>query len=208
MSNETKSVRVEPHERALFADDLALTLEEAWSRLTHGVRDRRSPFHTPAVATIGLDGRPRMRTVVLRGADAGQGTLRFHTDLRGAKVAEVRCDPRVALHAYDPRAKFQVRLEGRASIHFNDLVADKAWEASRLMSRACYATEPQPGTPLDEVGGFDIPSEENEINTGRVNFCVVLLHVATIETLYLDHAGHRRALFALGHPIDANWLTP
>jgi pyridoxamine 5'-phosphate oxidase len=76
--------------RPALADDLSLTLEEAWSRLTGGVRDRRSPFHTPAIATIGLDGRPRMRTVVLRGADAGQGVLRFHTDLRGGKVAEIR----------------------------------------------------------------------------------------------------------------------
>ncbi len=208
MSNETPSVRVEPYQRAAFADDLALTLEEAWTRLTHGVRDRRSPFHTPAVATIGIDGRPRMRTVVIRGADSVQRSLRFHTDLRGAKVVEIRGDPRIALHAYDPRSKFQVRVEGCASIHFDDPVADHAWDASKLMSRACYGTEPQPGAPLNEVGSFDIPSAEEDINAGRANFCVVLLHVASIETLYLDHAGHRRAVFALDDMIEAKWLSP
>ncbi|HSP24801.1 MAG TPA: pyridoxamine 5'-phosphate oxidase family protein, partial [Saliniramus sp.] len=130
------------------------------------------------------------------------------TDLRGAKVAEIRREPRVALHVYDPRAKFQVRVEGRASLHFDDALADDAWDATRLMSRACYATEPEPGTPLDDVGAFHIPSEEDEINAGRANFCVVLIRAATIETLFLDHAGHRRALFRHGAGREPRWLTP
>jgi pyridoxamine 5'-phosphate oxidase len=194
--------------RPAFADDLSLTLEEAWSRLTGGVRDRRSPFHTPAIATIGLDGRPRMRTVVLRGADAGQGLLRFHTDLRGGKVAEIHREPRLALHAYDPRAKFQIRAEGRASVHVDDSVADHAWDASKPMSRACYATEPEPGAPLESVEDFKIPSDEEDIDAGRANFCVVVLRVMTLETLYLDHAGHRRALFTSGSPVKSRWLAP
>lgn len=208
MKNETAPRSAEACRRAAFADDLALTLDEAWARLADGVRNRRSPFHTPAIATIGLDGRPRMRTVVLREADAGPGLLRFHTDRRGAKVAELRREPRIALHAYDPRAKFQVRVEGSAVIHLVDAVAESAWGASRQMSRACYGTEPEPGTPLDSFNGFRIPSEEGEINAGRENFCAVLIHVETIETLYLDHAGHRRARFALGSTVDSSWLTP
>jgi len=208
MKDETSLAGAEAYRRAAFADDLSLTLQEAWARLAHGVRDRRSPFHTPAIATIGLDGRPRIRTVVLREADAEQGLLRFHTDLRGAKVGELRREPRVAVHAYDPRAKFQVRVEGIADIHFDDAVADEAWGGSRQMSRACYGTEPEPGTPLDVFNGFRIPSEEEEINAGRENFCAVLIRVATIETLYLDHAGHRRARFALGSATGSSWLTP
>jgi pyridoxamine 5'-phosphate oxidase len=194
--------------RPRFADDLALTLEEAWASLDRGVRNRRSPFHTPAVATLGLDGRPRVRTVVLRGADSSERFLRFHTDIRGEKVAEIRRDDRVALHAYDPRAKFQVRVEGRANIHADDALADSAWDVSKLMSRACYGTQPKPGVALEHADSFVLPGDEEEISAGRENFSVVLIRVESIETLYLDHAGHRRARFELGDMLDARWLTP
>lgn len=207
MGNETPLSPGHPV-RPAFADDLALTLDEAWASLDRGVRNRRSAFHTPAVATVGLDGRPRVRTVVLRGADAGQRFLRFHTDIRGGKVAEIRREDRVALHAYDRGAKFQVRIEGRASVHADDAVADNAWEVSKLMSRACYGTQPKPGVALETEGDFSIPCEEEEINAGRENFSVVLIRVETIETLYLDHAGHRRAIFELGESLNARWLSP
>jgi pyridoxamine 5'-phosphate oxidase len=194
--------------RPAFADDLALTLGEAWASLDRGVRKRRSPFHTPAVATIGLDGRPRLRTVVLRAADADRRLLRFHTDIRGEKVAEIRREDRVALHAYDPGAKFQVRVEGRAGIHADDALADNAWEFSKLMSRACYGTQFRPGVPIERAEDFAIPSEEEEISAGRENFSVVLVRVERIETLYLARAGHRRAVFELGETVKARWLAP
>ena len=62
-------------------------------------------MHTPSVATLGLDGRPRIRTVVLRDFDEGAGTLRFHTDRRSEKVSELARDPRIGVHFYDEAAK-------------------------------------------------------------------------------------------------------
>lgn len=203
---ETKTAQ--GYQRPMFPDDLDLTLKHAWASLVRGVRDRRSPFHTPTIATIAVDGRPRMRTVVLRQADPAQRLLRFHTDLRSGKITEIGQDARVAFHGYDRSDKFQVRVEGIASIHSEDEIADQAWEGSRLMSRACYGTQPGPGDPLENEDDFAIPSEESEINAGRPNFSVVLIHVETIETLYLDHAGHRRAIFRLGDTATSQWLTP
>jgi pyridoxamine 5'-phosphate oxidase len=54
-----------------FYDDIEATLAHALALLVRGVPDRRSPFHHPVVATIGTDGRPRLRTVVLRGFEPG-----------------------------------------------------------------------------------------------------------------------------------------
>lgn len=206
MVSETKTAQA--YQRPMFPDDLDLTLKHAWASLVRGVRDRRSPFHTPTIATIAADGRPRMRTVVLRQADPAQRLLRFHTDLRSGKIAEIGRDPRVAFHGYDRGDKFQIRVEGIASIHSDDEIADRAWEGSRLMSRACYGTQPGPGDPLENESAFSIPSEASEINAGRMNFSVVLIRVETIETLYLDHAGHRRAIFRLGETVVSQWLTP
>jgi len=194
--------------RLTFVDDLGETLRHAWACLERGVKDRRSPFHTPSVATIGLDGRPRMRTVVLRDVDPAARTLRFHTDLRGLKVAEIARDPRVALHGYDARAKLQIRVEGRAVIHADEAVADEAWAGSRSMSRACYGVFPAPGTEMEEGGAFTLPGEEAEIDAGRSNFSAALIHAERIETLYLDHAGHRRAVFDVAAGGAGRWLAP
>jgi hypothetical protein len=80
-----------------FYDDLPQTLRACWTLLERGAADRRSAFHTLAVATTGLDGRPRVRTVVSRRVDPPARAVRFHADSRSAKVAELRADPRLAL---------------------------------------------------------------------------------------------------------------
>lgn len=199
----------QPYHRPDFVDDLDATLRHAWACLARGVKDRRSPFHTPTIATLGLDGRPRMRTVVLRAVDVEARQLRFHTDQRGLKSAEIRNDPRVALHVYDQRGKLQLRAEGIAHLHEGDDQAASAWEESRLMSRACYATQPAPGTPVAAPGAFQLPQDEAAIAQGEVNFSAVAISVTEIETLYLDHAGHRRARFHLGDgAAGAQWLVP
>ena len=56
--------------RPAFADDLAASLQEAFRLLANAVPDRRSPLHTPTVATLDESGAPSLRTVVLRGFDA------------------------------------------------------------------------------------------------------------------------------------------
>lgn len=205
----------ERRDKPAFADDLEETLAHAWRQLARGVKDRRSPFHTPSVATIGRDGRPRLRTVVLRGVEPATARLRFHTDARADKVAELAADPRIALHAYDPQGKFQVRIEGRAIVHGDDALAEQAWRASRMASRVCYATAPAPGSAIGEGGDFRLPADEGEILAGRRNFCAVEVVAQTLETLYLAHDGHRRARFVLeageageAAPREACWLVP
>jgi pyridoxamine 5'-phosphate oxidase len=198
----------QPYHRPDFVDDLDGTLRHAWACLARGVKDRRSPFHTPTIATLGLDGRPRMRTVVLRAVDGAAKSFRFHTDIRGLKVAEIAADSRVALHVYDARGKFQLRMEGRAEVLAEGPITDAAWDGSRMMSRACYATQPAPGTQIDAPNGFSLPESEVEIDAGRENFSAVIVSVERVETLYLDHAGHRRAVFDLAADGSGMWLTP
>ncbi len=196
--------------RPSFYDDLAETLAEAWRLIARGVADRRSPFHHPVVATAGLDGAPRARTVILRGCDVAGRVLRFHTDLRSEKAAEIAARPDVALHFYDPGAKIQLRLSGTAALHRDDQVADAAWAGSRLFSRQCYGVAPGPGTPIAAGGDFTLPEATDEgTAAGRAHFAAVMVHVASLEWLYLAAAGHRRARFdwSSGSP-QAVWLTP
>ncbi len=191
--------------RPAHADDLDATLAEAFRLLARGVADRRHGFHTPTLGTIGLDGTPALRTVVLRGFDAAARTLRIHTDARSAKVAELAQQPRAALHLYDAGAQVQLRIAGEATIHAADAVAEAAWAGSRSFSRMCYAIEPGPGTPIPQPIAAPLDPE-----AGRAQFRVVLLHATALEWLWLDSAGHQRARFAwdAAGMCDATWLVP
>lgn len=192
-----------------WVNDLDGSLAECWRLLARGVVDRRSPMHHPTIGTTGPDGAPRLRTVILRGVDTAQRELRFHTDQRSPKVVELRGCPRIALHAYDPGGKIQIRVEGTASLHTDDAVADLAWQKSRAMSRVVYSAQPAPGTAIAEPGAFTLAAEDAS-EEGRAHFTLVRIAVANLEWLYLAHSGHRRARFEFSpdRGVMAQWLAP
>ncbi len=192
-----------------FYDDIDATLAECWRLWSRGVADRRSPFHAPMLASVGLDGRPRARVVILRGCEPGGPALRFHTDRRSSKIAELAAEPRVALTGYDHAAKVQIRAEGRCVVHADDAEADAAWQGSRPFSRVCYGVTPGPGVEIARGAAFDLPSDDAAIAAGRENFRAVRIVVESLEWLYLAHAGHRRARFTfIDGAVGKAWLAP
>lgn len=188
-------------------ENLDAVLNTAWQMLVDGATNRRTVAHTPTVVTIRADGQPRARTVVLRGCRRDAAQLRFHTDRRSPKVAELRADPRAMLHVYDPGAKVQLQLDCRAELHIDDDVATAAWEAAQAMSRICYQVSTAPGTEIETpaLAAFDPDATDG----GAENFMVVILNVEAIEWLFLDARGHRRARFTRsGEDWDGTWLVP
>lgn len=173
-----------------------------WRAMARGSADRRSPFHTPVLASIGLDGCPEARTIVLRGVDEAERMLRFHSDLRAAKVAALRRRPDASVLFYDKAAKLQVRARGRTRIEtVEGAVGALAWERTRSFSRDCYRTEPPPGSPISSGDGYAQPEREDD---GAEAFGVILVTVYEIEALFLASQGHRRARFA----EERTWLVP
>lgn len=196
-------------EPAASHEDLDAALEEAWGHWLTGATDRRSPFHAPICATISLLGAPRARVVTLRACDPTRRMLRFHVDRRSDKFAELEANPSLALTAYDPALKVQLRAEGRASLHLDDGIADAAWASARPMSRVCYGESPGPGAMLPSGSAYTLPATPEEVEAGRAHFCVVALEVAVLEWLHLAHSGHRRARFEFtADAVGASWLAP
>jgi pyridoxamine 5'-phosphate oxidase len=174
-----------------FYNDLDETLAESW-RL------------------IARNGRPRLRTVILRACDGKGRILRFHTDVRSEKIGEIRRDPRVSLHFYEPSSKIQLRLEGVATVNTDNAVADAAWAESRDFSRQAYGIAPGPGTVIAAGADFTLPEASHEATTpARMNFCAVTVEIGSLEWLYLASSGHRRALFRWdsGEAIY-RWIAP
>lgn len=188
---------------------LDAVLAEAWALIVDGAGDPASAFHWPGLATIGCDGRPRVRTVVLRAACPATRRLIVYTDSRSDKIAEIGREPRVALHAYGAQSLIQLRLEGVAAVTTAGPEVDAAWAGLRTTSRLSYGTTPKPGETVPSQDAYDRPEEQLAGDGGRSNFALVEITIAALEYLHLDPAGHRRARFTWTHDgLTSRWLVP
>lgn len=208
-----------PHEdfSAAWRGPLGGVLDAIWSELEGATRDRRHGFHVPAIASIGRDGTPQARSVVLRRVVRESGELHFHTDLRSPKVAEIAANPRVAWLLYDAARRLQLRIEAEAEVLCDGPRADEAWARSALSSRRCYLAPHAPGevaeawlANIPEALVARVPTEEESM-AGRVHFGLVVTRVLSIEWLFLASEGHRRARFVADRGRTswlAHWLAP
>lgn len=187
-----------------FYNDLAASLDMAWQLWGRGTVDRHSGFHTPVVTSVDADGNPQARTMILRAVDREARTMRFHTDVRSAKMSHWKFKPRVCVLGYDASKKIQLRVNGRVVLHTDDAVAEKAWRSSRPESRAAYGIKNVPGHVVN------VPSAAPQSNDeGRENFAVVMIEVDSLEWVYLSAEGNRRAVFSWAHGVlKSNWLQP
>ncbi|MFN3749034.1 MAG: pyridoxamine 5'-phosphate oxidase family protein [Sphingorhabdus sp.] len=204
-------------ESAPFYNDLDLSLAEARRLIDNGAHDRRHSAHHPVVGSIGKDGLPRQRVMILRALDWDRRLIRFHTDYRTEKVGEFASNNLASVLVYEPESKIQLRLSGTASVHASGPAVDAAWEEATLFARRCYLAEDAPGTvsgrPLSGLPEWveGRPPSEEEVAPARANFAILLFEFSQIEWLYLANAGHRRARWEWNSANlrwDGDWLVP
>jgi pyridoxamine 5'-phosphate oxidase len=196
-----------------MADDLDDAYETAWRLLGRGASDRRSPMHTPMVASVHADGTPDARVMVLRAADRAAAQLRFHTDARSPKCAALDNRP-VSVLAYHPGEAVQLRLAGTARIVAEGAEIDAIWNQSTPFARRCYMVEAAPGTPR-ATAGSGLPADVEgrkpelvELEPARANFALVMIDITAIDWLHLAQGGHRRAVFSASESWRGQWRVP
>lgn len=182
-----------------WAAELPDLYAQVWLRLVRGVRDRRAPSRNPTLATVTPDGKPQARTVVLRAADRGVGTLDIHTDLQSSKVADLRAAPFAALHVWDVSTHLQIRIEARVNI-LTGQDAAILWAGVPEASRLSYGSQPAPGQPIAQ-------SLDYKRHPNSVRFAVLRLTVQSIDALHLG-PDHRRARFDRDTDWAGTWLAP
>jgi hypothetical protein len=207
------------HQVALpaYYNDLEASFAEAWNIVEAGVTDRKSPAHTPTIGTVDADGMPQLRIMILREVSRYSRILRFHTDARSDKIAQLQHAAATSVLVYDAAAKAQIRLSGHAHIAAQGNVADIAWSGSTPFARRCYMAEAAPGTPIAQPSS-GLPEwiegkqpEEEQLADYRGNFAALLFQADSIEWLYLANAGHRRARWHWDPTQNlwlGNWLVP
>ncbi|KAG8150091.1 pyridoxamine 5'-phosphate oxidase family protein [Burkholderia catarinensis] len=193
------------------SDSLTETYDRLWSCLESGVGAQRSPFTMLQAATLGVDGAPKVRTIVLRQVSRADRVLSFHTDARSEKVAELRRDPRIALVANDLDALVQIRAEGVAAICDDEAQRRAIWQSSRPHTLLLYRAPLPPGTPVESPEDAHVAASQGAqpAGDGYENFCLLHVTVTRIDWLELARAGHRRAVFELHESgYAARWVAP
>ena len=117
-----------------------------------GAAEKKEPSDPGAmsIATVGANGRPSLRMVLLRGID--ERGLVFYTNLASGKAVEIRTNPWVALCLHWKSTDRQVRVEGRAEL-VSEAEAD-AYFASRDRESQIGAWASKQSQPL--VGRFKL----------------------------------------------------
>ncbi|WP_241290363.1 pyridoxamine 5'-phosphate oxidase family protein [Burkholderia stabilis] len=190
------------------SESLARTYDRVWSCLEAGVSVQRSPFTMLQAATLGIDGAPKVRTIVLRQVSRVDHVLSFHTDARSEKVAELRRDPRMSIVANDLDSLVQIRAEGVAAICDDEAQRRAIWQSSRPHTLLLYRAPLPPGTPVES------PEDANVDGTaptgdGYENFCLIHMTIQRFDWLELARAGHRRAVFDLHEGgYEGRWIAP
>ncbi|MBI1418848.1 MAG: pyridoxamine 5'-phosphate oxidase [Limimaricola sp.] len=182
-----------------MTDTLADLLDLAWQRLALGVADRNAPARYPVLATLGADGWPAARTVVLRAAQRIAGVLEIHTDTRSAKVASLHADPRAEIVIWDPAVALQMRLRAEVAV-LTGSAAAPAWADVPDVARGNYGSLPAPGTPIPTPLAYEKAGE-----AGR--FAVLRAQIVAIDLLHIGPA-HRRARFRRADGWTGEWLAP
>jgi hypothetical protein len=196
-------------EDLFLQDNLSMIEQSIWEMLGRGVNSFKAPFHQGVVATV-YHNHPELRTVVLRDVETSMRMLRFHTDIRSAKILQLNNNNQICFLFYDSDLRIQLRCSGIATVHHLDAIAEKAWKKSRLPSQLCYTNLLPPGSVLSEPLLIDLNRkevEEGELVLAYENFAVVNTEINKIDWVYLHHKGHRRAIFDY-HLNAFHWVQP
>ncbi|HUS56280.1 MAG TPA: pyridoxamine 5'-phosphate oxidase family protein [Thermohalobaculum sp.] len=192
-------------------DSLDAIADFAWAELTRAAGDSESQFRHAQLATVGAQGWPQSRTIILRHADTDRREVGFHTDRRSTKAAELAANTSVAIVAYDRSRGLQLRLWGQAELHVEDNRADEAWTALYPPLRTPYRAYHAPGLPIEAPKVGD-PTEaaRNPVNreNGFENFAFIAIRAVRFEWLQLRPTGHRRARFEWKSGWHGHWLAP
>ncbi len=185
-------------------DSLGTLFSQCWASLAQAARGTSHGWRLGSLATVGRDGFPKARTVVLRGAKEEGQELSAYTDPRTPKWRELRAHPRAELLFWDAESKVQLRCSGPIRLHQDDEIALAARQELPEHVAGDYGALTTPGEPLAH------PQEGTELGSAsQWHFGVIVMAVESMDWLALRRDGHRRACFQKeGSRWQMSWVQP
>ena len=164
--------------------------QRIWTELQRATQDRHSQWRTPVLATVGKDGAPDARTVVLRHADAKRSCLHIYTDSRSPKVTALADQSNAMMVFWSKRLNWQLRVRVLVSVQTAGPEVDAVW--GRVSQSAAAGDYLSSSTPGDRLPGTSVPPRDS---THPHHLAILVAQVQEIDWLELARSGHRRALF-------------
>ena len=174
--------------------------QQIWKELGRASVDHHHAWRTPVLATVGCDGSPNARTVVLRKVDANQQTLCVYTDARSEKVIELAKEPKAVFAFWSARLNWQLRVKVAISVTTEGPELQAFWQrVQQSASAADYMSPVATGTERPEA--YRIA----DTRSGGHHFALLSASVLETDWLELGQSGHRRARLSAD---TWQWLTP
>lgn len=174
-----------------------------WRELSDATHDKAHAWRTPVLATVSGDAADA-RVVILREVEEQNGRLRFYTDGRAGKVAQIGIAPAGCLVMWSPTLHWQVRCHARLKLDVSGLAATSRWAKIRLTPAANdYLSNMPPGAPMQDVPDGGSSSGSGAVS--RAHFAVVSAEVYRLDWLELAPTGNRRAIF---DAEGERWVQP
>ncbi|MGH1329244.1 MAG: pyridoxamine 5'-phosphate oxidase family protein [Paracoccaceae bacterium] len=198
MKNEQES-------SAVWSDDLVQILARIWACLRAGpapqtLIEGMALGRLATLGTIGADGGPELRQVMLRAVNESRGLIDIHTDSATAKCAELAANPKASVLLWRADLNLQMRFKGRAEIVTGQEAAP-LWQAVPAQARPNYGVMPAPGSAISAPGNFSRVADP-------ARFAVLRISIEAIDAVILAEPQHRRASFERRDRWRGQWLAP
>ena len=180
-------------------------IEASLSTLEHSVRDREGDLRNIQLATVSPDGRPGLRTLVLRGFERLPACAEMHTDARAGKVRDITHAGQVTFLAWSVIDHLQLRFEGVAAMHRGDDLARTRWDKLPPAARKPYGLRAASGAPItDPADQPHLPPDEQ-----FEQFTVIRVALSSVDALRLEPEGGQTRAYGRFTPsgIGAGWVS-
>ena len=174
-------------------------LNFAWTQISRGKVDKKSPARHPTFVTVNSDGFPKARTLVMRRMYRKRNEIEFHTDTTSSKMFALKENPRALVHIWLPKVQLQIQMEVIVQVKVGDITIPY-WRDVPTNSRVAYGTIPSPGTTIGSPLDYNNAPDQKR-------FAVLVCDIHSIQLLLLG-VKHIRAQYKKTTNWQGEWLSP
>ena len=159
---------------------------------------KKHAFRFFTLATIASDGRPNVRTVVLRNFNPKDISFTIYTDSRSQKLQELEQDKRAQLLFYDPKRMLQIVV---SVVLLENINENKIYDDIPEHSKKDYSSIIIPGSKINSP-------DKLQFNFSKGFFSKLIFKAETIEYLRLKRPNHLRVFFKIEDNWKGTFLVP
>lgn len=175
-------------------------LDRAWQEIEDFKTSRSGTPGLITLASIGANGHPEMRIVVLRRVNRTGGIVETFTDSETPKVQELLNNSNASALIWQPATGLQIRLLGQCEVIHGERALSE-WADVPNVARKNYGITPAPGSKISQSGDYERLPQPDRLANLRIT--ISQMDVVHLAKPYDIRASYRRLDDWAGH-----WLSP